>query len=157
MRPHLSHPPTCSGACTPKHTLSVSIRPPAAGSFIRWLDTPRCVLLLANAQQRIRGADKHRRRDTEEGERKHERWIKEGKSYSNKERGSVEKKIHNANTLLLCWVKGCQHHAMNDEADLTSLSFEYMKFWSGGVQGGLGGVQSSKMHHSLHLALTCKI
>ena len=57
-------PPTCSSACPHKHTLFVSIRPPAAGSFIRWLDTPRCVLLLANAQQRIRGADNHHRRHT---------------------------------------------------------------------------------------------
>lgn len=51
------------------HTLFVSIRPPAAGSFIRWLDTPRCVLLLANAQQRIRGADNHHWRGEREKQR----------------------------------------------------------------------------------------
>lgn len=57
-------PPTCSGVCTDQHTVFLLIPTPAAESFIRWLGTPRCVFLLANAQQRIRGADNHHWRHT---------------------------------------------------------------------------------------------
>lgn len=57
-------PPTCSDVCTNQHTLFILISTPAVESFIRWLDTPRCVFLLANAQQRIRGAENHHWRHT---------------------------------------------------------------------------------------------